>query len=263
MPLPEQFGTAVLPMCSAFTHGAAAPIKAITRLATSTTLWSYSMYAGGNTSYFRMGDFANAALPRSVCSNGDCNPYTSIFTNTRPLAMSATTSLSGPIVGTIVDALENVVSGVPPSRQHAVDAPAAAARALARKAAVRAAGLSGALALPPGLLGMLTVLPDLVAIWRIQAQLVSDIAGLYGKDLQLTRSHMVYCLFRHAATQFTRDVVVRTGQRLVVRQLSGGALKSLLTSIGMTVTRRVAGTAASPWGPVIGAAAAAAYAYYH
>src|SRR5437899_9107972 len=76
MPLPEQFGTAVLPMCSASTHGAAAPIKAMTRLATSTTLWSYSMYAGGNTSYFRMGDFANATLPRSVCSYRDCNPYT-------------------------------------------------------------------------------------------------------------------------------------------------------------------------------------------
>ncbi len=161
-----------------------------------------------------------------------------------------------------MDALENVVSGVPPSRQRAVDAPAAAARALARKAAMRAASLSGALALPPGVLGMLTVLPDLMAIWRIQAQLVSDIAGLYGKDLQLTRSHMVYCLFRHAATQFTRDVVVRTGQRLVVRQLSGGALKSVLTSIGMTVTQRVAGTTASRWVPVIGAAAVAGYAYY-
>ena len=137
-----------------------------------------------------------------------------------------------------------------------------AARAIARKAATRAAGLSGALALPPGVLGMLTVLPDLIAIWRIQAQLVSDIAGLYGKELQLTRSHMVYCLFRHAATQFTRDVVVRAGQRLLVRQLSGGALKSVLTSIGMTVTQRVAGTTASRWVPVLGAAAVAGYAYY-
>ena len=91
-------------------------------------------------------------------------------------------------------------SGVPASRQRAVEAPGRAARALARKAAAKAATLSGALALPPGALGMLTVLPDLVAIWRIQAQLVSDIAGLYGKELQLTRSHMVYCLFRHAAT---------------------------------------------------------------
>jgi hypothetical protein len=176
--------------------------------------------------------------------------------------MSAITVFSGPVVGTIVDALENVVSGVPESRERAVEAPAEAARTIARKAATRAAGLSGALALPPGVLGMLTVLPDLVTIWRIQAQMVSDIAGLYGRELQLTRSHMVYCLFRHAATQFTRDVAVRAGQRLLVRQLSGGALKSVLTSIGMTVTQRIAGTTASRWVPVLGAAAVAGYAYY-
>ncbi len=176
--------------------------------------------------------------------------------------MSAITVFSGPVVGTIVDALENVVSGVPESRERAVEAPAEAARTIARKAATRAAGLSGALALPPGVLGMLTVLPDLIAIWRIQAQMVSDIAGLYGRELQLTRSHMVYCLFRHAATQFTRDVVVRAGQRLLVRQLSGGALKSVLTSIGVTVTQRIAGTTASRWVPVLGAAAVAGYAYY-
>ena len=176
--------------------------------------------------------------------------------------MPSTTVISAPIVGTLVDALENVVSGVPASREVAVASPATVARALARKAAARAAGISGALALPPGILGMLTVLPDLIAIWRIQAQMVSDIAGLYGKELQLTRSHMVYCLFRHAATQFTRDVAVRAGQRLVVRQLSGGALKSVLTSVGLTVTQRVAGTTASRWVPVLGAAAVAGYAYY-
>jgi len=176
--------------------------------------------------------------------------------------MSVTTPLPTPLSARVVDALENAVSGVPPSRQHAVEAPARAARALARKAAAKAATLSGALALPPGALGMLTVLPDLLAIWRIQAQLVSDIAGLYGKDMQLTRSHMVYCLFRHAATQFTRDVAVRTGQRLMFRQLSGGALRSVLSSVGMSVTQRVAGTTASRWVPMVGAAAVAGYAYY-
>ncbi|HEY1461562.1 MAG TPA: hypothetical protein VGH59_16075 [Casimicrobiaceae bacterium] len=176
--------------------------------------------------------------------------------------MSAVTSFTAPWIDRVVDALENVVSGVPASREIAVQSPAHTARLLARKAARRAAALSGALALPPGVLGMITVLPDLVAIWRIQAQLVADIAGLYGRDMQLTRTHMVYCLFRHAATQFTRDVVVRTGQRLMVRQLSGGALKSALTSVGISVTQRVAGTTASRWIPVAGAAAVAAYAYY-
>jgi hypothetical protein len=177
--------------------------------------------------------------------------------------MTDTASLfAQPVIGTIVDALESLVTGVPQSREAAVAAPAIAARALARRAATRAAALSGALALPPGVLGMLTVLPDLIAIWRIQAQMVSDIAGLYGKDLQLTRTHMLYCLFRHAATQLTRDFVVRAGERFVIRQLSGGALRSALASIGLTVTQRVAGTAASRWLPVVGAAAVAAYAYY-
>ena len=177
--------------------------------------------------------------------------------------MTDTASLSAqPLIGTVVEALESLVTGVPKSREAAVAAPAIAARALARKAATRAAALSGALALPPGVLGMLTVLPDLIAIWRIQAQMVSDIAGLYGKDMQLTRTHMLYCLFRHAATQLTRDFVVRAGERFVIRQLSGGALRSALASIGLTVTQRVAGTAASRWLPVVGAAAVAAYAYY-
>ena len=167
-----------------------------------------------------------------------------------------------PDIGTVVDALESLVTGVPESRESAVAAPAIAARALARKAATRAAALSGTLALPPGLLGMLTVLPDLAAIWHIQAQLVSDIAGLYGKDMQLTRAHMLYCLFRHGAGQLTRDFLVRSGERFVIRQLSGGALRSALASVGLTVTQRIAGTAASRWLPVIGAAAVAAYAYF-
>ena len=177
--------------------------------------------------------------------------------------MALTYSLAvQPILGRVVDAIEDVVTGVPKSNERSVKDPAVAARKLARMAATRAAALSGALALPPGLFGMLTVLPDLVAIWRIQAQLVADIAGLYGKDLQLTRTHMLYCLFRHAASQLTRDFVVRAGERFVVRQLSGSALRSVLTSVGISVTQHVAGTAASRWLPVVGAAAVAGYAYF-
>lgn len=162
----------------------------------------------------------------------------------------------------IASALEEIVAGVPASRERAVDEPAEAALKLARKAARRAATVSGTLALPPGMLGLATVLPDLVAIWRIQAQMVADVAGLFGKDVGFTRSHMVYCLFRHAASQAVRDMAVRAGQRLVFRQLSGGALKSVLTSVGFSVTQRALGTAASRWVPIAGAGAVAAYAYY-
>jgi hypothetical protein len=184
-------------------------------------------------------------------------------TGTSLEAMASVYSIAvQPVIDTVVDAIEDVVARVPSSRERASDSPAEAAQVIARKAAARAAALSGALALPPGVLGLFTVLPDLIAIWRIQAQMVADVAGLYGKDMQLTRTHMLYCLFRHASSQLARDVVVRAGERFFVRQLSGGALRSFLTSIGISVTQRVAGTAASRWVPLIGAAAVAGYAYF-
>ena len=159
-------------------------------------------------------------------------------------------------------AIERVISDVPPPRTHQVADAAQAAEQVARAAARKAAVVSGSLALPPGPLGMLTVLPDLYLIWKVQRQMVADIYALYGREAELTRSHMLYCLFRHAASHVLRDVVVRTGQRVIVQQLTAGALKGILGKVGVTVTRRVVGTAASRWVPLAGAAAVGAYAYW-
>ena len=175
-------------------------------------------------------------------------------------AIAPTTAVDREVTG----AIERVIADVPPSRSHEVapaDADAAAAK-LARDAAQRAAIVSGSLALPPGPLGMLTVLPDIYVIWRIQRQMVADIFGLYGRSAELTRTHMLYCLFRHAASQVLRDVAVRAGQRFVLQQLSSGALRGALAHIGVAVSKRLAGTAASRWVPFAGAAAVASYAYW-
>jgi len=122
--------------------------------------------------------------------------------------------------------------------------------------------VSASLAIPPGPLGMLTVLPDLLIIWKIQRQLVADIFALHGRTVELTRTHMLYCLFRHMASQVLRDVVVRAGERAIVRQLSSHALTSTLQSLGRTVVQRLAGSSASRWIPLAGAAAVGAYAYW-
>ncbi|MEO8675971.1 MAG: hypothetical protein ABI569_10350 [Casimicrobiaceae bacterium] len=159
-------------------------------------------------------------------------------------------------------AIERVISDVPPPRTHQVADAAHAAEQVARAAARKAAVVSGSLALPPGPLGMITVLPDLYLIWKVQRQMVADIYALHGREAELTRSHMLYCLFRHMASQVARDVVVRAGQRVIVQQLSVGAIGGLLKTIGISVTQRVAGTAASRWVPLAGAAAVGAYAYW-
>ena len=164
--------------------------------------------------------------------------------------------------GAIVDALERVIADIPLPSTQAVDHPGDAASAIARRAARRAAVLSGSLALPPGPLGFATLLPDLYLIWQTQRHMVSDMFGVYGLSAELTRSHMLYCLFRHAASHVLRDVAVRGGQRLVVRQLSGSVLRSTLGDVGVIVSQRVAGNAAGRWIPLAGAAAVGAYAYW-
>ncbi len=126
----------------------------------------------------------------------------------------------------------------------------------------RAAGIASALALPPGPLGMLTILPDLYAIWRIQSQLVADIAAVYDKTAKLGHQEMLYCLFRHGAAQAFRDIVLRVGERVLVRQTSLRGLQKVIERVGVRVTQRVLGETVSRWLPIIGAVGIGWYAKY-
>ena len=160
------------------------------------------------------------------------------------------------------DAIVAVISRVPTTRETPLADPDARVRELSRQAARRAALVSGGLALPPGPLGVLTLVPDLIAIWKIQAQLVADIAGARGRSGSLTREQMLYCLFRHAASQLLRDVVVRAGERAIVHRLTVGALQSIAARLGVSLSRQLIAKSASRWVPGIGAAAVAAYAWW-
>ena len=99
---------------------------------------------------------------------------------------------------------------------------------------------------------MLTVLPDLYLIWKIQRQMVADIFALHGRTAELTATHMLYCLFRHMASHVVRDVVVRAGERALVRQLSSTALSSTLGTLGVTVAKRRRRHVGEPLGAVGG-----------
>ncbi len=163
----------------------------------------------------------------------------------------------------VADAILGLLVGDKPHAGEPVDAnPAAAVRRATHVAARKAAAAAGTLALPPGPLGWLTVLPEMVTVWKIQATLVTDIAALYGKKGSVTREQMLYCLFKHSASQAVRDLVVRAGERWVVKKASLMALRGIARRIGVKVTQQGVSKAASRWLPVVGAAGVAAYAYY-
>jgi hypothetical protein len=161
----------------------------------------------------------------------------------------------------LVDALQKVLARIPHSREPEPRDPKGRSEAIGRIASVKAAAISGSLALPPGPAGLLTVIPDLYLIWRLQGQMVADIAAAYGKTAFLTREGMVYCLFKHGAAQILRELVVRSGQRLLVRRASLDALQAALRTVGIHLTERFATRAVSRWLPVVGSLTVGAFAY--
>jgi hypothetical protein len=162
----------------------------------------------------------------------------------------------------VTRAILDFVSQIPDSKVHSQLDPKAEARLLAKRAAQRAAITAGTLALPPGPLGWLTILPELISIWKIQAQLVSDIAAAYGKHAELGREQMLWCLFRHTSAQAFRDLVVRLGDRLIFRRVSYGVIERVAKQIGVKVTQRALGEGLSRWMPIVGAIGVGGYAYY-
>lgn len=175
--------------------------------------------------------------------------------------MPSESKLAKAVADTVVDFLSFIpgTHELPPP--VGVD-PATHAKDIGRKAAMKASLISGSLALPPGPAGMLTILPDLVAVWRIQSQMVADIAGAYGKSAMLTREQMMYCLFKHAAAQAVRDLAVRVGERYVFRRASLRAMQMIAAKVGLQLSQRVIAKTAARWLPAVGAAGVAAYAYY-
>lgn len=158
--------------------------------------------------------------------------------------------------------LFKVVHEIPTSTEKETTEALVRSRKLISEASFKAAAISGALALPAGPLGWLTILPDLAAIWRLQAQMVADIGAVFGKQGKLTEESMIYCLFRHATAQVMRDFVTRMGQRVVVQRGSLRAAENVLETIGIKLVHRVARGGLWRLLPAIGALAVAVYAYY-
>ncbi len=162
----------------------------------------------------------------------------------------------------IVQFLTDFISKVPESNLSKSEFPQEDSKDIISDASWKAASVSGALALPPGPLGMLTILPELIGVWKIQAQMVADVAAVHGKTAVLSKEAMLYCLFKHGAGHLFRDIVVRAGERVLVKRVTLRALQSILTKLGFSITQRAIGRAVARWIPIAGAVAIGAYAKY-
>jgi hypothetical protein len=164
--------------------------------------------------------------------------------------------------GIVSEALHTLVSQIPTSSEPLNPNPEERVKSLAKMAALKAAAISGTFTLPPGPFGMATVLPDLLAVWRIQQQLVADVAAVFGKTSALTSETMVICLFKHGGAALTKPLFARQDHEIVVQRIAGRTLLQLLEKIAVRVAQRIAAKSLSRWLPIVGALGAGAYAYY-
>lgn len=155
----------------------------------------------------------------------------------------------------------DLVGKIPSTTERVAEDSHARAKEIARKAAGRAGATSGAMALPPGVFGWMTILPELFTLWKIQTQMVADIAGAYGKRELLSREQMLYCLFNHTAAQAVGGLLVRIGERYVVRRAPIGTLYSIANKIALRVAQRSLRRGIFRWLPIAGALGVGAFAY--
>lgn len=137
----------------------------------------------------------------------------------------------------IGDAILKFIGNIPATSENISATPETRGKNIANLAAAKAATTAGALALPPGPLALLTILPELIAVWKIQSQMVADLAGAYGKTACLSQNQMIYCLFKHGAAMAVRDMVVRVGDRVLVKRATQQALQKAARSGFKSVSR--------------------------
>jgi len=140
-----------------------------------------------------------------------------------------------PVTQTLID----LVTRVPSSKEFASGDPRVRAQSVARFAAIRAAGISSALALPPGPLGLATIFPDLLAIWRVQQAMVADIAAVFGRSAFLQKEAMVF----GTDAGHRRAPLGKTGQAQLEQALAVDQRRKLLGQ-GLPGQRPQAGAAA-------------------
>lgn len=179
-----------------------------------------------------------------------------------PLDIDADHDGQGEVQRRITDAVTGLLGQTPLSSEPRNANPRLRSQAIADTAARRAGVLAGSLALPPGPMGWMTVLPELYAIWNIQSQMVADIAAAHGQHWRLGREQMLFCLFRHTAAQAFRDFAVRAGQRWLVQTATQQSIVRAVRAVGVQLSRRALSRGVSRWVPVLGAVGVGTYAWY-
>jgi len=153
----------------------------------------------------------------------------------------------------IAEEIERLLARIPESFEPKSSLPAEKSREIGKNATLRAAALSTGLALPRGKLGVLTILPDLIAVWHIQTAMIADIASCYGQSDKLDSTAMTYCLFRHMDDELFVNWFLPEDSKLQLQPETHQMLGKIVQAVSARMAQRLLGRVTGRWVPFLSA----------
>ncbi|TGL15336.1 hypothetical protein [Leptospira meyeri] len=135
-------------------------------------------------------------------------------------------------------------------------------RELVQNASFKSGLISATCSLPPGPLGILSILPELLFVYRIQGHLILDIAALYGKEVQVTKELLLYCLFKHGGAHVFRKIIEESSLKILIRPTTVKVFQTLLEKLGLLISKSIIRKQFARWIPIGGAVVTGTFAYY-
>ncbi len=161
----------------------------------------------------------------------------------------------------LLRAIFRTLAEIPDSHEPEASDPDKASDKIIRRSCKKAGLLSAALSLPTGPLGLITLMPDLTGVWKIQSQMVSDIASAYGERNRLDREQMLFFLFRHSVSHLVGEAITKSGERYIVRKLSERTYCNIVEKLSLRIGSNLTLRATKIAFPLIGSAFLGMYSY--
>lgn len=105
----------------------------------------------------------------------------------------------------------------------------------AKKASVISAGAN----LPPGPFSLLTVIPELVAVSKVQIDLIYRIAKYYKKQRVINKTIVLLIMANALGITLGRSIFRTAGKRVVIKVLGSRVLMQFAKRIGIQISSRV------------------------
>jgi len=126
---------------------------------------------------------------------------------------------------------------------------------------LKCASVSGLASLAPGPFGMLTIVPDLIIVLRLQTEMLAKLSVAYNKEKAISKELVLFMLFQGVGVTGISFVVVKSTQ-IIVKRASARILQRIVAMLGGRILQRTAGQAVARWIPGLGAAAMAIWVRY-